>query len=67
MAHTDSVVRRGGDVVVDAYNRVPPETRREVLEVVDACGLGDLYGDDPMPDFDAIELFWKAGNDLGVD
>ncbi|HEX5016218.1 MAG TPA: sulfotransferase, partial [Actinomycetes bacterium] len=66
MARTDSVVKHGGDVVVDAYNRVPEETRRQVLEVVEACGFGELYGDDPVPNVDVIERYWKSG-DLGVD
>jgi hypothetical protein len=61
MARSDSVVRHGGDAVADAFRRVPQETRRQVLEVVEACGLGALYGDDPSPDAQAIDRLWRAG------
>lgn len=61
MAHPDSVVRHGGDAVADAFTRVPQSTRRQVLEVVQACGLGHLYGDDARPDLEAVARFWSTG------
>jgi hypothetical protein len=61
MAHADSVVRHGGDAVADAFRRVPEATRRQVLDVVEACGLGGLYGDDPSPDAAALEELWRSG------
>jgi hypothetical protein len=61
MAHADSVVRHGGDAVTDSFARVDASTRRQVLDVVAACGLGDLYGDDPRPDVEAIDRLWRSG------
>ena len=65
MARADSVVRHGGDVVTEAFRRVPQATRQQVLEVVEACGLGALYGDDPLPDHAAIDQYWRSGGGAG--
>jgi Sulfotransferase family len=61
MARHDSAVRHGGDSLNDPFSRVPAAQRREALEIVSALGFGDIYGDDPLPDFDAARRLWGKG------
>lgn len=58
MARHDSAVRHGKDSLRDPFSRVPEAQRREALEIVAAMGFGDVYGNDPLPDFDAARRLW---------
>lgn len=61
MARHDSAVRHGGDPLRDPYQRIPSSRRREALEITDAFGFGDVFGDDPVPDGDAARRLWARG------
>lgn len=58
MARHDSAVRHGGDLLHSPYARVPESKRREALEITDAFGFGEIFGDDPVPDVDAARHLW---------
>jgi hypothetical protein len=61
MARHDSAVRHGGDLLHGPYARVPEWRRREALEITDAFGFGEIFGDDPEPDVDAARRLWARG------
>lgn len=60
MARHDSAVRHGGDALREPFARVPDARRREALEITDAFGFGDIYGDDPVPDVEAARRRWAV-------